>query len=98
MKDIFIGLSIILFLCYGIFQLGAGWAGIEEVHGNIWGILAIGLALFLRFTLPIVYGCFLCAYYIWGWHWALAALFASPGLLFMIPALIAAVMEFLKGR
>lgn len=98
MKDVFTGLSIILLLCLGIFQLGAGWAGIEEVHGNIWGIIAIGLALFLRFTLPIVYGCFLYAYYVWNWHWVLATLFALPGLLFMVPTFIVAVMEFLKGK
>ena len=86
----------ILFLGFGIIQLGAGWAGIEDSYGWGWGLATIIAALMFRFTIPIVFGAFLCAQIIWGWHWGFAALFAAPGLLFMVPALVANLISAVK--
>ena len=83
----------IMFMIFGIFQLAAGWAGIEEQFGTFWGIVAIVCAFLFQFTLPIVVGCFLCAVNIWDWHWFGAVLFAAPGLLVMIPAFVAGVFK-----
>ena len=44
----------------------------------------------------IVVGAFLCAKEIWGWHWAFAALFAVPGLLFMFPAFFGSLVSAMK--
>ena len=82
----------ILFFGFGLLQLAAGWAGIENEYGRGWGIAAIIAALLFRFTLPIAFGAFLCARDIWHWHWSLALLFAAPTLLFMIPAVLAALV------
>ena len=87
-----------LFLGFGLFQLGAGWAGIEDSFGWGWGVAAILAALLFRFTLPIVVGAFLCAKNIWGWHWFFAAVFAALGLLFMIPSLLADIFGSIRGR
>lgn len=76
----------LLFLGYGVLQLGAGWAGIENSFGWGWGVAAALAAIFFRFTLPVVVGAFLCAKNLWHWHWFFALLFAAPGLLFMVPA------------
>ena len=86
------------FLAFGLFQLGAGWAGLEHEWGWGWGLAAVILALVFRFTLPIVVGCFLCAYNIWGWNWFFSAVFAVPGLAFMIPALLADIVTAVKRR
>ena len=88
--------AAILFLGFGVFQLGAGWLGIEESYSWGWGLAAVIAATMFRFTIPIVFGAFLCAQNIWGWHWAFAALFAAPGLLFMVPALVAALIGSVK--
>jgi hypothetical protein len=35
---------------------------------------------------------------VWHWHWALALLFAAPGLAFMIPGFIAAMLAALPWK
>lgn len=82
----------ILFLGYVLLQLGAGWAGMEQSLGSGWGIAAAVAAVFLRFTLPVVIGAFLCALNIWHWHWFFAIVFAAPGLLFMAPAIYSSLV------
>lgn len=89
-------LFAILFLAFGLLQLGAGWAGIEHSFGWGWGVAAVVAALMFRFTIPIVVGAFLCAKNIWDWHWFFAALFAAPGLLFMIPAFFGSLVGAFK--
>lgn len=83
----------ILFFGFGLIQLGAGWAGIEDSFGWGWAIAAAFAAILFRFTIPIVIGAFLCAKNIWDWHWFFALLFAAPGLLFMIPAFFSSIIE-----
>ena len=85
-------IGIIVFIAFGIAQMVAGYAGIEYEIGAGWAIGAIVVALMFRFTLPITIGAFFGAMNVWGWHWALAALFAAPGLVFVIPGMIASVM------
>lgn len=86
----------ILFFCFGLVQIAAGWAGIEHSFGWGWGVAAILAAIFFRFTLPIAVGAFLCAKNIWDWHWFFALLFAAPALLFMIPAFFGSLMQSVK--
>lgn len=92
---ILMGLAV---LGLGLFQLATGWAGIAHEYGTWWGVAAAGAGLIFRFTIPLVWGTYLCATEIWGWHPALAALLAAPGLLFMIPALVASVFGAFSKR
>jgi hypothetical protein len=87
----------IIFFGYGIIQLGAAWAGLELYVGTIIsGVIVVFFGLILRFTLPITIGAFLCALNIWGWHWALSALFVAPGLLLIIPSVLASILGGFK--
>lgn len=89
-------IGFIVFLIYGIAQIVAGYVGIDFHLGAIWAGVAIFAAFFLRFTLPITIGAFFGAMDVWQWHWALAALFAAPGLAFIIPGVIMSIIEGVK--
>lgn len=90
-------LAIMMF-GFGIVQLVAGWIGIADAFGSGWAIAAVIVAVLFRFTLPMVVGAFLCAKNVWEWHWMFAALFAAPGLLFMVPALFGSMIEAVRRR
>lgn len=95
----FIGIiGFMLILAYGLTQLAIGFIGIEDQIGSIWAWIALALALFLRFTLPITIGAFFGATEVLGWHWALALIFVAPGLLIMIPGMLAVIFENLRRR
>lgn len=89
-------LGFIAILAFGVAQLCAGYAGIEYHLGSIWALIVFLLALGLRFTLPITIGAFFGAMHVWDWHWALAALFAAPGLAFIIPGVLAEIISSVK--
>lgn len=82
-----VGFSVLYigFIAFGVFQMWAAWLGITSQIGPSWAVGAIILAIIFRTSLPILVGAFLGALNVWGWHWALAALFAAPGLLLVLP-------------
>ncbi len=88
--------GFLAFMVFGIAQLVAGFAGIEHGLGVGWAWGALIAALMFRFTLPITIGAFFGAMNVWGWHWALAALFAAPGLLLVIPGVLASLFSLVK--
>lgn len=87
-------LGILLFLAYGIAQIYIGFIGIENHFGSFWAWVAVILAM--GFPLPLIIGAFYGATEVWGWHWALAAVFAVPGLLLMVPGVIMSIFSFFK--
>ena len=89
-------IGFILFIVYGIAQLVLGYAGIDFHLGAVWAGIALFGALIFRFTLPITIGAFFGAIDVLHWHWALAALFAAPGLAFIIPGVIISIVEGVK--
>jgi len=89
-------IGFILFIVYGIAQIVAGYVGIDFHFGAVWAGVAIFAAFMFRFTLPITVGAFFGAMDVWHWHWALAALFAAPGLAFIIPGVIMSIIEGVK--
>ena len=89
-------IGFLAFLAFGIAQLVAGFAGIELGVGSFWAWTALIVALGFRFTLPITIGAFFGAMNVWGWHWALAALFAAPGLLLVIPGVLTSIISLVK--
>lgn len=101
-KDIAAGgaglLGCLVMLGVGLFVLGIGSAGIGHELGFWWGVAAFVAAVVLRFTLPISIGVFFYARDIWHLHWVVALLIASPGLIFMVPGVIAAAWSSIRKR
>ncbi len=91
-------LAAIAFFAYGIAQLYAGYIGIADYLGTWWAVGAVLLSIFFRFTLPMTAGAIYAAIELWGWHWALATLFALPGLALMIPGALAAIVGAFNNR
>lgn len=87
---------MLLFLAYGIAQIYAGFIGIEYHLGSFWAWTSVAVALLMRFTLPATIGAFYGAMDVWHWHWALAAVFAVPGLLVMVPGVISVIFSAFK--
>jgi len=92
-------LGFVAFIAFGIAQFTAAFVGIEHGIGFFWACAALVVCFLFRFTLPITIGAFFGAMNVWGWHWLLAALFAVPGLLFVIPGMLtSALLLFIHGR
>lgn len=95
--QVFLGIGgFIIFMGYGIAQLVAGYIGIDFHFSALWAGVAIFSALMFRFTLPITIGAFFGVMDVWHWHWALATLFAAPGLALLIPGVILSIVEGVK--
>ncbi|KAA6185287.1 hypothetical protein F2Q65_09310 [Thiohalocapsa marina] len=86
-------LVFVAVIVYGIAQFIAAWAGIELYLGPLWAGAALLVAVFFRFTLPVTLGAFFGAMDVWQWHWALAAVFAAPGLVFVVPGVISGFLH-----
>jgi len=98
MKNILPVLGFIGFFAFGIAQIVAGFLGIDHHLGGFWAWAAVAVMFLFRFTLPITVGSFFGAMNVWGWHWAFAALFAAPGLAFVIPGAFAYIASLVKRR
>lgn len=90
------GLGFVALAAFGIAQLVIGFMGIKYGLGGFWAWAAVIAAFMFRFTLPITVGAFFGAMNVLGWHWTLAVLFAAPGLLFVIPGVLAESISFLR--
>jgi hypothetical protein len=95
-KLLLILFAILAFLSFSLLQVYAGFIGIDFYFGKTWAIAAIILAMLFRFTLPITIGALFCATDVWGWHWFVALLFVSPGLIFTIPGLFLSIIARIK--
>jgi hypothetical protein len=89
-------LVMIIFFGFGIVQVVSGYIGIEHEFGAGWAFFAIVLFLMLRISLPLMIGMYLCAANVWGWHWFYALLFTAPTLVFLIPGMIAAMIDTMR--
>ena len=86
-------LLYLIVLAYGLAQLAVGYMGIEVMVGAGWAVAALIGCFFFRFMLPITIGSFFGATEVLGWHWGLALIFAAPGLLFLVPAVLSSVFD-----
>ena len=82
---------------FAITQLWASFDGARFYTGPILGFVIIALCLFLRFTLPVTIFAFLGALMVWQWSWYWALLFVAPGLILIIPAILAQLIEAAMG-
>ena len=94
---IVIGIAgLVAIFALGFAQLAAGFVGIEHGLGLGWAWVALIAAMVFRFTLPITIGAFFGAMNVWGWHWALAALFAAPGMIVVVPNVLTSMLSLVK--
>jgi hypothetical protein len=89
-------LAMIFFFGFGFLQIVAGYIGIEHEFGSGWAFAAIALFILLRISLPLMIGMFFCALNVWGWHWFWALAFTAPVIIFLIPGMIAAMIDAVK--
>jgi hypothetical protein len=87
---------VIATLLYGLVSIWAAYLGLDHWLG-FWGVVIVIACLFFRVSLPLAVGAFLGAMNVWHWHWALALLFAAPGLAYMIPAVAGGLISALRG-
>jgi hypothetical protein len=85
-------------IAFGIAQGVIGYLGIEHHFGVFPAILALFLALFLRFTIFITVGVFFGAVDVLHWHWIAGLLFAAPGLAFLVPGFLAILIDSFKRK
>ena len=97
MSAILTVLGFVAMFAYGMLQIYSGVVGIDAYAGPWWAAGAVFVSLMFRISLPITIGAFYCAWQVWGWHWALAALWALPGLAFMLPAVVAGALAWGRG-
>jgi len=88
----------ITFLIVGCIQLYVGFLGIEYHWGSTAAVICVVLAFLFRFMLPLTIGTFFGALDVWGWPWYGALAFTAPGLLFVLPGLVAIAIAALSGR
>ena len=86
-------LGTFLFIAYIYLFIDASFSYIQIEFGSGWAWAAIIAAFVFRFSLPLVIFSFCGAYYLWDWNIFLALGLAAPGLLVMIPAVIAILFE-----
>jgi hypothetical protein len=94
----FAGIFVVAYFAIGIVQLIAGFVGIEYHLGWWWAVVAVGCALLFRFMLPLTIGTFFGAMDVWHLHWAAALLLAAPGIIFLVPAVIASMTASVRDR
>lgn len=82
----------------GIAQLYLGFVGIQFHLGSLWAFGALFLAFGLRFMLPITIGSYFGVVDVLGWSWWAGILIALPGILFVVPGIIATTVEALFSR
>ena len=87
-----IGLFMVM-IAYGVLQIYAGYVGIEYQLGGGWAIAAVVATLIFRSSIFMVIGAFICALYVWEWHWVWAILFAAPGILLLVPGIVMGLVE-----
>jgi len=91
-------LFIPLFLAVGIAQLVFGFAGIEHHFGNIAAFFGLVAAFGFRFLLPMTIGSYFGAVDVFGWPWWGGLLIALPGLIFLVPAILASIIDRFKPQ
>jgi hypothetical protein len=90
--------AFILVLLLGFIQLILGAIGLENVLGWWASAGALFLVAYARMTLPLSIGSYFAMVNVFEYPWWVGVLVAAPGLLFMVPAVLADVISSVKKR
>jgi hypothetical protein len=90
-------IGCILFAVIGIAQIVLGVMGLQHQFGGWVAFFAVLAAVGFRFMLPLTVGTYFGAVEVLGWPWWGGVLIAAPGLLLIIPSVIAQVTEALSS-
>jgi hypothetical protein len=94
-----LGCAIVpLFLLFGMVQIVLGVVGIQSQFGGWWAFGALVLAFGFRIMLPLTIGTYFGVVNVLGWSWWAGVLVAAPGLIFVLPSVISAVVESITGK
>jgi hypothetical protein len=85
-------------IAFGIAQIVVGYLGIDYHLGPLWALAAVVVVFLFRFALPLTIGSFFGAMDVLGWHWVIALAFAAPGLLFIIPGVLSAIVGLVRAQ
>lgn len=81
------------FIIVGLAQLAIGFMGLEYMLGLWAAFIGLGAAFLFRFMLPLSVGSYFGAVEVMGLPWWGGIIVAAPGILFILPSLLGAVME-----
>ncbi|ULH08205.1 hypothetical protein [Alcaligenes faecalis] len=91
-------IGFLLFMAFGFAQIWVGFIGFEDWLGSGWAWGITTVCVLTRILFPLTVASFFGAMNVLGWHWALALLFAAPGLIFIVPGIIGMLFETLRMR
>ena len=81
-----------------LLQVVSAVVGLHVYLGVLGTVIALLVAVVVNLGLAVVIGNFLCATFVWGWHWIPASLFAMTGLIFLFPPLVQQYFQRYLGR
>ena len=89
---------LVTMLVFGILQIYLGLVGLYYIGGGwlTWG--SIAFSLFFRIMLPFTIGTYFGVVEVYDYEWWLGVLVAAPGILFMVPAFVTALIETIKEQ
>jgi hypothetical protein len=90
--------AVVAIIIAGIAQLYLGYVGIEDWLGSGWAIAAFALAIFARIMLPLTVGTYLAVTNVYGYDWWVGLIVAAPGLLLILPSMVADVFQKISGN
>ena len=91
-------LLALMLVAFGLTQIAAALVGTYTLLGTVWVWVAMSLLAAAGLALPIAFGACFGAIFVWHWHWSLAAVFAAPRLVLVLPGVVAALLAKLKYR
>ena len=76
---------ILLLISLIIFHVVVGFLGIQYYFGSIVAIILTIICIMFKFPLPLSFATFFGITNVLEWHWIIALIISSPGLLFLTP-------------
>lgn len=92
---------MLLMVAFGILQIWLGFVGLDYIAGEWGGWLAwgsIALLVIFRIMLPLTIGTYFGVVEVYDYEWWVGVLVAAPGIVYMIPAFVIALVETIKEK
>ena len=89
---------VIILMVFGVVQIWIGFLGIDYHLGGVFAFGALGLAFLLRIMFPLTIGTYFGVVDVIGWDWYWGVLITAPGIVFILPGLVTAIIQSLTNR